>query len=282
MPAIWELVLSVLAGTGAGILSALFGVGGAVVTTPAIRTLGATPLEAVGSTIPSIIPSAWIGAWRFHREGLVRWRIVWLTAPLGIVMSVAGGPVSKAIPGRGHLQMVFTAALMLFTAWRMYEGARRPPVSAVAMERDRPEAAPAMDALVEERIPRGDERTCWWLFAGIGLVAGALSGLLGVGGGVVMVPAFTELARLRFKMATATSLVCVGMFGVLSMFSHWYAGDINWWYAMALVIGVIPGARFGTTIALRVTGRRLRYWFAAFLAVLGIVYGITEGVLLWR
>ncbi|MFZ4584364.1 MAG: sulfite exporter TauE/SafE family protein [Acidimicrobiia bacterium] len=282
MPAVWELVLTVLAGVGAGILSAMFGVGGAVVTTPAIRVLGATPLEAVGSTIPSIIPSAAVGAWRYQREGLVRWDVVWRTIPVGVVVAVLGGPLSHAIPGRGHIQMIATAALMAFTAYRMAVGARRPAVTAVALEAVQPEAAPVLEAPVELVEPAGDARTSWTLYGSIGAVAGALSGILGVGGGVILVPAFTELGRLPFKVATATSLVCVGMFGAVSMVSHTFAGDINWWYALALTVGVIPGARLGTTIALRVTSYSLQVGFAWLLGVLAVLYGATETVLLTR
>ena len=52
----WQTILTLAAGVATGVLSGMFGVGGAVVSTPAIRVLGATPLEAIGSTIPSIDP----------------------------------------------------------------------------------------------------------------------------------------------------------------------------------------------------------------------------------
>jgi len=282
MPAVWELVLTVIAGVGAGILSAMFGVGGAVVTTPAIRVLGATPLEAVGSTIPSIIPSAAVGAWRYQREGIIRWNVVGRTIPLGLIVAIAGGPISRAIPGRGHLQMVATAALMGFTAYRMAVGARRPATTAAELEREQPEAAPALESPVELIAPGGDERTDWWRCGSIGVVAGALSGILGVGGGIVMVPGFTEIARLPFKVAAATSLVCVGMFGAVSMVSHALVGDINWWYALALTVGVIPGARLGTTIAMRVTTHTLQVAFAWFLGAFALLYGISELIFLIR
>ena len=70
----WVYVLTFLVGVGAGILSALLGVGGAVVTTPAIRVLGATPILAVGSTVPAILPAAISGTWRYAKAGLVDWR----------------------------------------------------------------------------------------------------------------------------------------------------------------------------------------------------------------
>ena len=79
-----EFVLTVAAGFVTGILSAMFGIGGAVVSTPAIRLLGATALQAVGSTLPSVLPSAVTGSVRYRREGLILPRIVAWTAVAGV------------------------------------------------------------------------------------------------------------------------------------------------------------------------------------------------------
>src|SRR5260370_39624758 len=76
MSDLWRIVLSAVIGVGSGVLSGMFGIGGAVVSTPAIRVLGASPLAAGGSTIPSIIPSAVSGAFRYRREQLIHWRVV--------------------------------------------------------------------------------------------------------------------------------------------------------------------------------------------------------------
>ena len=67
-----------------------------------------------------------------------------------------------------------------------------------------------------------------------------LAGLLGVGGGVLLVPAYTGLLRLPPKRAVATSLVAVAIFSVPAMITHALLGHIDWAYALPLVIGVIP------------------------------------------
>jgi uncharacterized membrane protein YfcA len=112
--------------------------------------------------------------------------------------------------------------------------------------------------------------------AGIGVVAGLLSGLLGIGGGVIMVPAFTELLHLPLKSAIATSLVCVGIFGVPATITHALLGDIDWRLAVLLTIGVIPGARVGASITIHTAERRLRLAIGCFLAVVALVYFVTE------
>ena len=126
--------LTILTGVATGTMSGLFGVGGAVISTPAIRALGASAAVAVGTTLPSIIPGAASGTARYLREGLIDGRVVRWTAPAGIVAAVLGSWLSKIVPGEGHVLMLMTAALLGFSAWRMY--ATRSPQPAVAAESD--------------------------------------------------------------------------------------------------------------------------------------------------
>ena len=114
------------------------------------------------------------------------------------------------------------------------------------------------------------------------MVAGALSGLLGIGGGVIMVPAFVQLARMEVKSAVATSLVCVGAFAIPGTITHALLGHIDWRVAIALIIGVIPGARIGAAIAIRSTDRRLRVTVASFLGLTAILYAAGELLALAR
>jgi uncharacterized membrane protein YfcA len=254
-------VLTLLLGVVTGVLSALFGVGGAVVSTPGIRGLGATAIAAVGTTLPSIFPSAVSGTGRYVREQLVDWRIVAYTAPSGIAASVGGSLLSHVIPGNGHWLMIATAALLAYTAWRMSHPATLPE-------------------LVDDEGARRTIRPAQ--LAGIGVAAGGLSGLLGVGGGVVMVPAFAELVRLPLKTAIASSLLCVAAFAVPGTITHWALGDIDWRFAVPLAIGVVPGARLGAALAIRANDVHLRRVVALFLGLTSVIYGAGEVAALLR
>src|SRR5215468_3591232 len=90
VPAVLKFALTVAIGVVSGVLSGMFGIGGAVVTTPAIRALGATTFEAIGSTLPAILPSSISGSIRYNREHLIRGRIVLLTSAFGVPASVVG------------------------------------------------------------------------------------------------------------------------------------------------------------------------------------------------
>ena len=253
-------VLSILLGFLTGMLSALFGIGGAIVSNPGLRALGAAPLVAVGTTLPSILPGAISGTLRYRREGLVNWQLIIPAAASGLLAVVAGSFLSHAVPGGGHLLLLLIAVLLAFTAWR----------TAVA-----PSATPAPDAAEDVAAATPDRRTRW-LAAGIGVVAGLLSGLLGIGGGVIMVPAFTELLGMSLKSAIATSLVCVGIFGVPATITHAFLGDVDWRLAVLLTIGVVPGARIGAGLTIRTAERRLRLAVGIFLALVALVYFVTE------
>jgi uncharacterized membrane protein YfcA len=261
-------VLSLLLGFLTGMLSALFGIGGAIVSNPGLRALGAAPLVAVGTTLPSILPGAISGTLRYRREGLIDWGLIAPAATAGLLAVVGGSLLSHAVPGQGHLLLLIIALLLAFTAWRT---AFTAPTRAVPHRRVGWSRAGGSGP----GSPRSDARQRR-VAAGIGLVAGLLSGLLGVGGGVIMVPAFSELLSLPLKSAIATSLVCVGIFGVPAAITHAYLGDVDWRLAIMLMIGSIPGAQVGAALTLRSAERRLRLALGVFLAVVALVYLVTE------
>jgi uncharacterized membrane protein YfcA len=287
-------VLSLLLGFLTGVLSALFGIGGAIVSNPGLRALGAAPLVAVGTTLPSILPGAVSGTLRYRREGLIDWRLITPAAAAGLLAVVGGSLLSHAVPGEGHLLLLIIALLLAFTAWRTaftrgVEDDPSSPAGAVdnpAHLDPRPATLPLRGASrrrgglshADTSGPGspGSEARQRRVAAGIGLVAGLLSGLLGIGGGVVMVPAFSELLSLSLKSAIATSLVCVGIFGVPAAITHALLGDVDWRLAILLMIGVIPGAWVGAALTLRTAERRLRLAVGGFLAVVALVYLVTE------
>jgi uncharacterized protein len=287
-------VLSLLLGFLTGVLSALFGIGGAIVSNPGLRALGAAPLVAVGTTLPSILPGAVSGTLRYRREGLIDWRLITPAAAAGLLAVVGGSLLSHAVPGEGHLLLLIIALLLAFTAWRTaftrgVEDDPSSPAGAVdnpAHLDPRPATLPLRGASQRRGgLSRADtsgpgspgsEARQRRVAAGIGLVAGLLSGLLGIGGGVVMVPAFSELLSLSLKSAIATSLVCVGIFGVPAAITHALLGDVDWRLAILLMIGVIPGAWVGAALTLRTAERRLRLAVGGFLAVVALVYLVTE------
>jgi uncharacterized protein len=269
-------LLTVLLGLGTGLLSGLFGVGGGVVSQPGMRLLGVEPLVVIGTALPVIIPGAASGARRYVSEGLVSWPAVAATVPVGLAAAVVGAVAAEQVPGDGHLLQLLTACLLGVSSY----GIARAPVVARAgplAESDAPaEPVDPADPVELATGSRGGDAGLRWRYVGIGALAGGLSGLLGIGGGVVMVPAFVQLARFEVKAAIATSLVCVGAFAVPGAVAHVVLDHVDWRIVIALVAGVVPGARLGAALTIRARDRRLRIAVASFLGVVAVVYFTGE------
>lgn len=260
VPDVVRIILTLFAGLATGTLSGMVGVGGAVISTPAIRALGASPIDAVGSTLPSILPSALSGTLSYHRRGLIVWRTVALISISGVLAAIGGSLLSHGVPGDGHILMLITAFLLGYTARRMLaDPTPSSPASAASTSQSPPCVAPAT-----------------WKLLVTGLGAGGLSGLLGVGGGIVLVPAFSQWIRMPLKESIGTSLACVGVLAIPGTITHTVLGDIDWTFAIPLSIAVIPGARLGAHMALRATDRALRLQVAALLGIVACVYAGGE------
>jgi len=251
---------AVLAGFGAGVLSALLGIGGAIVTTPAVRALGATPIESIGSTVPAILPGAISGAYRYAKEGLVEWRLALSLGAAGAAFSVLGAWTSGEVNGR--MLMVLTAAVMLWAGISVVWKLRRTTPD-TRMEED-----PGKDAVtVRNSIPA---------LGGLGALAGFVAGLLGVGGGIVLVPVLTGPLRVPMRRAVASSLVAVAIFQVPALITHVWLGHVNWAFAIPIMIGVIPGAQVGAHLTVGASDRTIRILFGILVMVIAVVYGATE------
>lgn len=287
-----QIALTVLVGVGAGVLSALLGVGGAVITTPAVRVLGATPIQAVGSTVPAILPGAVSGTLRYAREGLVDWHAALGLGLSGAVFALGGAWLSDFIDG--GILMVFTAALMLWSGVSVVRSGRRAPapVSAAIEVTGHPTHDGAMEllegieasetelSLVEPPAHHPAPHHPMPLLVGLGAASGFVAGLLGVGGGIVMVPVLTGPLRVPMKTAVASSLVAVAIFSVPALITHAVLGHIDWAYALPLMIGVVPGARIGAHLTIGSSERTIRLLFGGLIVVLAVVYGATEAAAL--
>jgi uncharacterized protein len=252
----WQWALGVVVGFLAGGLSGLFGVGGGIITTPAVNVLlGGTAIQAIATPLPVIFPTSLVGAFTYARAGEVSFRAArWAVGP-GVVGAVAGALLTEHV--NAHLLLLVTSAIIGWTAAHLIRG-----------------GAPKV------RWEKG--RTPGWKHASIGLVAGFVSGLLGVGGGIVMVPAFTVLVGMPLKRALGTSLVVIAALVVPGTLVHWWLGHIDWGIFLALTLGVVPGARLGARLALGAREHVLRMAVGSFLLVVAAAYGVSElAELLW-
>ncbi len=271
-------MITVAVAFAAGVLSGAFSMGGQVVMKPAIRMLGASALEAVGTTVPMILPTVASATVGYARHGYIDWRAVAWSAPPGAVAAVAGALAAPVIPGRGHLLQIATALMLLFSAQRIARESRPTPVppGSDLPPVDTPKDGPGVQAgrwtgMIDSEAHRGTGR-----LIAVGTLSGTLSGLLGVGGGILMVPGFNQLLRLPLRVAVATSLVCAGVFAIPATITHSMLGTIEWRLALLLTVGAVPGARVGAALMIRASDRRLRLAVASLISLVAVSYAIGE------
>lgn len=243
MPAV-----AVAIGAMAGVFSGMLGIGGGAVLTPALRLLGGlTPLAAVGTSLAAVVPTAVAGAWSHHRAGSIDLRTALAAGGAGALTAVAGSWAGSRLG-----DPVVTWALALVVLW-----------SAVSMIAD---------------SGRGDGRRppaagAGWRSAapfGAGAFAGLVAGLVGVGGGLVMVPVFRRFLRMPTERAVATSLAAVPIVALPAAVTHAALGHVEWMLAGLLLAGLVPGALAGAALTRAVPERLVRGVFAAFMLTAGV------------
>src|SRR3954470_4423959 len=111
----------------------------------------------------------------------------------------------------------------------------------------------------------------WIVFVLIGLGAGVLSGLFGIGGGVVIVPALIFIARMQPQTATGTSLAALLLpVGALGAWEYYRTGSLNVGAGLLVALGLFLGAGVGARLSLQISPAGLRRAFAVFLALIAI------------
>ncbi|MDX2057124.1 MAG: sulfite exporter TauE/SafE family protein [Gemmatimonadales bacterium] len=109
----------------------------------------------------------------------------------------------------------------------------------------------------------------------IGLIASVLSGLFGIGGGVVFVPALVLLGSMAAKEASGTSLASLLTVGALGAWQYYRNGLLDLRAATLIALELFLGALVGARLALRLPARDLQPWFAVFLVALAIDLWVT-------
>jgi hypothetical protein len=251
-----EAILTVLVGLSAGVLSGLFGVGGGIVMTPGLTAFaGVAPIVAVATPLPVILPTAAVGAFTYHRAGEVDLRAAAWISLTGSMASAGGALLTEVVDAR--LLLVVTAVLLAWQSIQILRGTFRPVTGE------------------EMPIPA-------WTLALVGIGAGLLAGLLGIGGGLVIVPVLAGLLGVPLKRALGTSLVSVVVLVIPGTIVHALLGNIDWAAALLLVIGSLPGARIGAKVALGTKERTLRMMVGSFMALVAVVYGVQQIVQMSR
>ncbi len=244
-PLIWIALLgAIIVGLSLGLL----GSGGSILTVPLlVYLLGQPEKVAIAGSLLVVGSIALVGAIPWSLRGEVDWRSVfWFGLP-GMLGTVLGAHVSRWIPGA--VQLLLFAIVMLVAAWRMSRPAPAAKTAAAARSRG------------------------WIVADGAGV--GVLTGVVGVGGGFMIVPALVLLGGLVMHRAIGTSLWIIALNAYSGFFKHlWVLQDAGLsldWMILGLItaIGAL-GSLLGQRIGSRLPQSILRRGFAVLLILMGI------------
>jgi len=261
-----EFLIFVVIGCGVGFLAGLFGVGGGFVMVPFLilsyEHLGISPSIlthlAIGTSLFVVIFSGTASAYQQKKQGNIEWRAAFLIGFSSVVTAFATAKVAAALSGR-HLRVAFAIIVMGATLRMLTESQVK------AEKRLELVAKPKPLCLV-----------------GVGLAAGIVSALAGIGGGVFTIPIMYQVLNMPIKLAIGTSSVAIVITALVSVIGYmingmgrpglpeWSIGFVDLHRGIALAIGSLLLARVGAYVSFRTHPYRLRKLFALFVILISI------------
>lgn len=248
------MLLALLGALAIGLSLGLLGSGGSILTVPVLHYLVGQPEKlAIGGSllVVSLIAGAAAVPYALHRQ--VDWRsVAWFGLP-GMAGAWLGAALARWVPG--PVQLAMFAAIMLVAAWRMLRGGM---------------------------AQRGDDKPHRTAVVAGGFGVGALSGLVGVGGGFLIVPALVLLAGVPMASAVGTSLAVIALnaftgFGKYVGVLERQSLELDWPVLFAIAgVGTV-GSFAGLRLGRRLPQATLRKLFGVFLVVMGLFIAVDAG-----
>lgn len=243
-----------------GLILAFTGAGGGVLAIPMLVFGLHLPVQQAGPVgLFAVGMAAAVGAAVGLRQGVVRYRAATLIGVAGMLTAPLGVMLAQWLPSR-PLTAAF-AVVLAYSAWRMW----RQPATPAA---DAPAANCQLDPS-EGRLRW--TQPCAQALAGTGMLSGLLSGLLGVGGGFVIVPALTRHTNLNLRMIQATSLAVIAWVSVSGIAAATLQGSMRWDVALPFGAGAMVAMLAGQRVAGKLPAARLRQGFAAVSALVAVL-----------
>jgi len=243
------MIYALLGAVAIGLVLGLLGSGGSILTVPVLVYLaGHADKVAIAESLAIVGAIAAVGAVPYARQKLVDWHSVLYFGVPGIVGTYLGAALAAHVPG--PVQLALFAVVMLLAAALMLRG----------------------KAAADDGAPRA--RQALWKIAGEGLVVGVVTGLVGVGGGFLIVPALVLLGGLSMRLAVGTSLLIIA---AKSFAGFWKYTGVLAASGLAVdpptivifsAIGIL-GSFAGNMLSHRVPQAALKRGFAAFLVAMG-------------
>jgi uncharacterized protein len=269
----------------AGLIGALVGVGGGILIVPALTLLFAIPIQfAIGASIVSVIATSSGSASAYVRDRITNLRIG-MFLEIGSTIGALVGAVTTLILVRSGLSWLVFLIFGLVLFFSAYNSVTR-----IRKERKKAEPVNQTPNPIATKLRLTGEYYDSALKMKIGYIAdkvsagfvvmvfaGVLSGLLGIGGGILKVLGMDAFMKLPFKVSTTTSNFMLGVTAAVTTGIFYIGGYINPVIAAPIATGVLIGSFIGTKVLVRSKPMSLRWVFVIVLVILGIEM-IQQGV----
>jgi uncharacterized membrane protein YfcA len=268
-----NLFLLILIGLGAGVLSGFTGVGGAFVITPALIVLGFPASFAVGTSLVWVLGNSVIGAFRHGKLGNVdvKLGLVLLVAAIGGVevgVRILNGAKAMGLADEAVLSISIFILLVVGIYTLSESIIKKRKLDKMLARKE--ELPPDMRAASLSRKFQGINlpprlhfagsgvTMSLWILVAIGFFIGLLSGIIGVGGGIIMVPSLVYLVGLSSFMAVGTSLFQIIFSAAYGSIRHTISGNVVIFAAFIILMASSIGVQFGASATRYVRGISVR------------------------
>jgi uncharacterized membrane protein YfcA len=250
----WEFILPII-GFLVGILASLVGVGGGIIIVPLLTlAFSFSPSNAVGTSLAVILFTAAAAALNFSRQKRIYYKTGLILASMTAPGAFLGAYLTSIIPS-DLLGLFFGVFLIIISFYIIIE------TTGLRKKETKHEAKFGKNF---EKDLFANKRKLVFGVA-LGFFGGLASGLLGIGGGIILVPIMTIVLGMTIHFAVATSMVVMFVTSLSGVGQHYFLGNINFEYALLLGIGSIAGAQVGAHSSKKISGKNLRIIFSIFL-----------------
>jgi len=245
------IFLAIISGAITGIVLGLFGSGGSIIAMPALMyLLDVEAKSAIAMSMGIVAVTATISGWDNWRRGNVDLKVAMWFGLFGVIGTYGGARLGVHTPVQ--VQLTLFALVMYAAAWKMLQP-KKQPITQLATAGGPPLSE---DEVISAHMGH---------IAAHGVGVGVLTGLVGVGGGFLIVPALVLLSGIPMKLAIGTSLLIVAAKSYSGFAGYVGAIPVNW-TTMALFTSVtVAGSFVGTRIAHRFSQETLKRSFGFFL-----------------
>ena len=248
----------ILIGAAAGVFAGLFGIGGGIIIVPALILLAGFPLvKATGTSLAAILlPVGILGVIAYYRAKVIDIRASLLIAAGLLTSVVVGAWLANTLPV-DVMRRLF-AVFCLYVSWNFID-----PVRSFKKWRGGAQGAKAEP----EEAPHPSAAA----LVGVGLLAGIMAGMFGIGGGNIIVPVLTLALHYPAKRAIATSLGAILFpFGIPGVLYYHRAGNLDLAAAAWIAGGLFIGTVFGALITIGLPSRSVKLLYGVFLVFVAV------------